>query len=212
MRNALAKCAVGEEHTSAFSRLDQPTHKTCQPTLIFPTVFLRQKFCLCPSLLRAQGAGTGWGDRATTPQCLACPLALHPCRVSKNAPDAQSTGAIFGLVKAVTCHTGDTHAACSGRLSALFLLSCLDFRLKQEANKQNKPRIPTLCTLRVGGAKCLQESRDASPSHTFCKKLQLQNSRNPAAFYLGNLRGRAGKKPKPPLFPRSSHPQRKSQH
>lgn len=146
-----------------------------------------------------------------------CVRALHPCSVPKNTPDARSTWAIFGLAKAATCHTGDAHTVCSGRLSALFLVSCLDFRLKQEAskqaNKQTPPtRSPQFCTLWVGIAKRLQESGDVSPSHTFCNKLQLPKPRTPTAFYLGNLRGIAGKKPKRPLFPRSSNPQRKSRN
>lgn len=124
-------------------RLDQPTHKSCQSTLIFffSTVFLMQKFGSWPSFSQALGAGMGWGYTATTLPCPSfCPAVL--CAVCRHAPDARSALAIFGLrlATAVSCHTGDTHTAHFVRLSALLLASCLDFRSKQGRKQKKKKR------------------------------------------------------------------------
>lgn len=157
----------------------------------------------------------GWGDTATKPQCVACLCAQHPCSILKNAPDIQSTPAIFGprLATAVTCHTGDTHTARLGRPSTWFLVSGMDFRLKQEANKQkkpNKPQIPSLLHIMGGNSKMSARQRRRVPLLHLLQHAATPKLRTPATFYLGNLRGIAGRKPKRPLFPRSSNPQRKS--
>lgn len=122
-------------------RLDRPTHKSCQSTLFL--FFILQSFW-CKNLARdplsPRLRGQAWAGVTQLHHSSAPLFVLHLCAVCRHAPDARSAPAIFGLrlATAVTCHTGDTHTAHFGRLSALLLASCLDFRLKQGRKKKKE--------------------------------------------------------------------------
>lgn len=160
-------------HQCFLLRWDQPTHKTCQSILIFSAAFLMQKNFLWPSLSQAWGAGTGWGDSYRS-----LVTGMSPCTESMQC---------FQECSQCTEHMGYFWTCKSGYLShrrhphcmlgeILRFTSCelLGFWIKT-GSKQRKPQIPARLHIMGETAKRLQESRDVLPSHTFCKKLPLQN-------------------------------------